>query len=133
MHHTTFIPHYYKITTQPLRSHNPTTTITPQSHDHLNTTPPPPHHHPTTTTTPPYLHYLPQANSVAACERACQIEYEFLCRSFLYKGPPSPNNYNCQLFHLDHYTFPDGEATFASTDRLGLVRLGKVKQSNWYL
>ena len=63
------------------------------------------------------LHVFHQANSVAACERACQIEYEFLCRSFLYKGPPSANTYNCQLFHLDHHTFPDGVNTYTSTDR----------------
>ncbi|XP_037783567.1 uncharacterized protein LOC119579740 [Penaeus monodon] len=57
------------------------------------------------------------ANSVAACERACEIENEFLCRSFLYKGPPTGNTYNCQLFHLDHFTLPDGPSTFLSTDR----------------
>ncbi|XP_064117624.1 uncharacterized protein LOC135223045 [Macrobrachium nipponense] len=57
------------------------------------------------------------ANSDAACKRACEIENEFLCRSFLYKGPPTGNSYNCQLFHLDHYTLPDGPSTFLSTDR----------------
>nr|XP_053644382.1 uncharacterized protein LOC128696968 [Cherax quadricarinatus] len=57
------------------------------------------------------------ANSVAACKRACEIENEFLCRSFLYKGPPTGTTYNCQLFHLDHYTLPDGPSTFLSTDR----------------
>lgn len=57
------------------------------------------------------------ANSAAACKRACEIENEFLCRSFLYKGPPTGNSYNCQLFHLDHFTLPDGPSTFLSTDR----------------
>ncbi|XP_068200882.1 uncharacterized protein tyn [Palaemon carinicauda] len=57
------------------------------------------------------------ANSDAACKRACEIENEFLCRSFLYKGPPTGNSYNCQLFHLDHFTLPDGPSTFLSTDR----------------
>ncbi|XP_018027104.1 uncharacterized protein LOC108682449 isoform X7 [Hyalella azteca] len=57
------------------------------------------------------------ANSVAACQRACEIETDFLCRSYLYKGPPSTNSHNCQLFHLDHYTLPDGADTYQSTDR----------------
>ncbi|XP_063872644.1 uncharacterized protein LOC135107016 isoform X1 [Scylla paramamosain] len=57
------------------------------------------------------------ANSDKACERACIIEKEILCRSFLYKGPPTGSSYNCQLFHLDHYTLPDGPSTFLSTDR----------------
>ncbi len=29
-----------------------------------------------------------QANSAPACQRACEIESEFLCRSYLYLGPP---------------------------------------------
>jgi hypothetical protein len=45
------------------------------------------------------------------------IEDEFLCRSFLYKGPPQGTNYNCQLFHLDHSTYPDGAETFRTLDR----------------
>ncbi|KAK3864028.1 hypothetical protein Pcinc_030253 [Petrolisthes cinctipes] len=57
------------------------------------------------------------ANSDKACQRACEIENEFLCRSFLYKGPPTGTTYNCQLFHLDHFTLPDGPSTFLSTDR----------------
>ncbi|KAK7069197.1 hypothetical protein SK128_022260 [Halocaridina rubra] len=57
------------------------------------------------------------ANSAAACKRACEIENEFLCRSFLYKGPPTGSSYNCQLFHLDHLTLPDGPSTFLTTDR----------------
>ena len=29
------------------------------------------------------------ANSAAACQRACEIEAEFLCRSYLFLGPPN--------------------------------------------
>lgn len=58
-----------------------------------------------------------QANNVAACRRACEIENEIMCRSFLYRGPPTGTTYNCQLFHLDHVTLPDGVDTFLSTDR----------------
>jgi len=59
------------------------------------------------------------ASTVLGCEKACKDETEFLCRSFLFKGPLNPANkiYNCQLFHLDHLTFPDGRSTFSSLDR----------------
>jgi len=57
------------------------------------------------------------ANNVAACRRACEIENEILCRSFLYRGPPSGTAYNCQLFHLDHTSLPEGALTFLSKDR----------------
>ncbi|XP_065201012.1 uncharacterized protein tyn isoform X2 [Planococcus citri] len=58
-----------------------------------------------------------QVTSEAACRLACEIENEFLCRSFLYKGPPSGNQYNCQLFHLDHKTLPDGPSTYLNGER----------------
>lgn len=53
------------------------------------------------------------ANNEEACRRACEIENEILCRSYLFRGPPTGSTYNCQLFHLDHVTLPDGENTFA--------------------
>lgn len=58
-----------------------------------------------------------QVNSEAACRLACEIENEFLCRSFLYKGAPIGTQYNCQLFHLDHKTLPDGPSTFLNAER----------------
>ncbi|XP_043190811.1 uncharacterized protein LOC122364481 isoform X1 [Amphibalanus amphitrite] len=57
------------------------------------------------------------ANNVEACRRACEIENEILCRSFLYRGPPTGTTYNCQLFHMDHVTLPDGAETFLDKDR----------------
>lgn len=67
------------------------------------------------------IHYYVDKELMAAtdkaCKRACEIEKEFLCRSFLYKGPPTGSYYNCQLFHLDHHTLPDGPSTYLSTDR----------------
>lgn len=58
-----------------------------------------------------------KANSVSACSRACSAESEFLCRSFLYLGPPIPgSNYNCKLYHMDHWTLPDGLATFLNSN-----------------
>lgn len=42
------------------------------------------------------------ANSAPACQRACEIETEFLCRSYLYLGPPTGPEYNCRLYHMDH-------------------------------
>ncbi|XP_018332098.1 uncharacterized protein LOC108741704 [Agrilus planipennis] len=67
------------------------------------------------------LHYYTdkelQVNSEAACKLACEIENEFLCRSFLYRGPPIGAQYNCQLFHLDHKTLPDGPSTFLNAER----------------
>ena len=45
------------------------------------------------------------------------MENEFLCRSYLYKDSDSSLEYNCQLFHLDHFTLPDGPSTFLTTDR----------------
>lgn len=53
----------------------------------------------------------------AECRLACEIENEFLCRSFLYKGPPIGAQYNCQLFHLDHKTLPDGPSTYLNAER----------------
>lgn len=55
--------------------------------------------------------------SEAACRLACEIETEFLCRSFLYKGPPIGTTYNCQLYHLDHKTLPDGPSTYLNGER----------------
>ncbi|XP_022198709.1 uncharacterized protein LOC111055743 [Nilaparvata lugens] len=67
------------------------------------------------------LHYYVdkelQVTSEGACKLACEIENEFLCRSFLYKGAPIGNQYNCQLFHLDHKTLPDGPSTFLNAER----------------
>ncbi|KAJ3664745.1 hypothetical protein Zmor_000291 [Zophobas morio] len=67
------------------------------------------------------LHYYTdkelQVTSEAACRLACEIENEFLCRSFLYKGPPQGALYNCQLFHLDHKTLPDGPSTYLNAER----------------
>eukprot|EP00096_Caligus_rogercresseyi_P012186 TRINITY_DN5030_c0_g1_i3.p1 TRINITY_DN5030_c0_g1~~TRINITY_DN5030_c0_g1_i3.p1 ORF type:complete len:923 (-),score=211.16 TRINITY_DN5030_c0_g1_i3:445-3213(-) len=56
------------------------------------------------------------ANSIQACDRACNIEAEFLCRSYLYLGPPSGKDYNCKLYHLDHWTLPDYEKSFRNSD-----------------
>lgn len=61
--------------------------------------------------------YCAQATTSEACARACKVENEFLCRSFLYKENSVGSEYNCQLFHLDHFTLPDGPSTFLSTDR----------------
>nr|CAD7197088.1 unnamed protein product [Timema douglasi] len=58
-----------------------------------------------------------QVTSESACKLACEIENEFLCRSFLYRGPPLGNTYNCQLFHLDHKTLPDGPSTYLNAER----------------
>lgn len=67
------------------------------------------------------LHYYVdkdlQVTSEAACRLACEIENEFLCRSFLYKGPPIGTSYNCQLYHLDHKTLPDGPSTYLNGER----------------
>lgn len=67
------------------------------------------------------LHYYTdkelQVTSEAACRLACDIENEFLCRSFLYRGPPLGSQYNCQLFHLDHKTLPDGPSTYLNAER----------------
>ncbi|KAL1454852.1 hypothetical protein WDU94_008983 [Cyamophila willieti] len=67
------------------------------------------------------LHYYVdkelQVTNEAACRLACEIENEFLCRSFLYKGPPIGSQYNCQLFHLDHKTLPDGPSTYLNAER----------------
>lgn len=67
------------------------------------------------------LHYYTdkelQVTSEAACRLACEIENEFLCRSFLYKGPPQGSQYNCQLFHLDHKTIPDGPSAYLNAER----------------
>ncbi|KAK9875154.1 hypothetical protein WA026_005945 [Henosepilachna vigintioctopunctata] len=67
------------------------------------------------------LHYYTdkelQVTSEAACRLACEIENEFLCRSFLYRGSPQGTQYNCQLFHLDHKTLPDGPSTYLNAER----------------
>ncbi|KAL0124644.1 hypothetical protein PUN28_006480 [Cardiocondyla obscurior] len=67
------------------------------------------------------LHYYTdkelQVQSESACRLACEIENEFLCRSFLYRGAPIGSAYNCQLFHLDHWTLPDGPSTYLNAER----------------
>ena len=30
-------------------------------------------------------------------------------RSYLYLGPPTGSQYNCRLYHMDHWTLPDGD------------------------
>jgi len=66
------------------------------------------------------------ANSPAACQRACEIENEFLCRSYLYLGPPTGSQYNCRLYHLDHWTLPDGPSTFLLNDRPLIDNGGRI-------
>lgn len=60
---------------------------------------------------------LKQVTSESACRLACEIENEFLCRSFIFKGPPVGTAYNCELFHLDHKTLPDGPSTYLNAER----------------
>jgi hypothetical protein len=67
---------------------------------------------------PPLLHrQRTPSHQRSACRLACEIENEFLCRSFLYKGSPQGSQYNCQLFHLDHKTLPDGPSTYLNAER----------------
>lgn len=61
--------------------------------------------------------FILQVTSEQACRLACEIENEFLCRSYLYRGPPIGSQYNCQLFHLDHKTLPDGPSTYLNAER----------------
>lgn len=67
------------------------------------------------------LHYYTdkelQVTSEPACRLACEIETEFLCRSFLYLGQPQGSQYNCRLYHLDHKTLPDGPSTYLTAER----------------
>ena len=67
------------------------------------------------------LHYYTdkelQVQNESACKLACEIENEFLCRSYLYRGPPLGTAYNCQLFHLDHWTLPDGPNAYLNAER----------------
>lgn len=72
------------------------------------------------------LHYYTdkelQVTSEPACRLACEIETEFLCRSFLYLGAAAPTSgqsaqYNCRLYHLDHKTLPDGPSTYLNAER----------------
>lgn len=67
------------------------------------------------------LHYYTdkelQVTSEPACRLACEIESEFLCRSFLYLGQPQGTQYNCRLYHLDHKTLPDGPSTYLNAER----------------
>ncbi|XP_049280368.1 uncharacterized protein LOC125762384 [Anopheles funestus] len=67
------------------------------------------------------LHYYTdkelQVTSDTACKLACEIESEFLCRSFLYLGQPTGSQYNCRLYHLDHKSLPDGPSTYLNGER----------------
>lgn len=67
------------------------------------------------------LHYYTdkelQVTSEPACRLACEIESEFLCRSYLYLGQPQGSQYNCRLYHLDHKTLPDGPSTYLNGER----------------
>lgn len=74
------------------------------------------------------LHYYTdkelQVTSEGACKLACEIETEFLCRSFLYLGVPQGQQYNCRLYHLDHKTLPDGPSTYLNGER-PLIDIGE--------
>lgn len=74
------------------------------------------------------LHYYTdkelQVTSQSACKLACEIENEFLCRSFLYLGAPQGANYNCRLYHLDHKTLPDGPSSYLNSER-PLIDIGE--------
>ena len=61
-------------------------------------------------------HLFFQANSMAACNRACTVEAEFLCRSFLFLGPPTGTEYNCKLYHMDHWSLPEGMDSFLNSN-----------------
>lgn len=50
--------------------------------------------------------------SNAGCLKACSQESEFICRSILYRANYKPGQPNCALYHLDHFTLPDGLDTF---------------------
>lgn len=67
------------------------------------------------------LHYYTdkelQVTSEPACRLACEIETEFLCRSYIYLGQPQGAQYNCRLYHLDHKTLPDGPSTYLNGER----------------
>ncbi|XP_033227208.1 uncharacterized protein LOC117179470 isoform X2 [Belonocnema kinseyi] len=58
-----------------------------------------------------------QVQNESACRLACEIENEFLCRSYVYRGLPLGSTYNCQLFHLDHWTLPDGANAYLNAER----------------
>ncbi|KAK2719719.1 uncharacterized protein LOC136037285 [Artemia franciscana] len=66
------------------------------------------------------LHFYPDkefaAGSLQACQRACQIENEFLCRSGFFREGES-NKPNCRLYHLDHWTLPDGVSSYLGKER----------------
>lgn len=74
------------------------------------------------------LHYYTdkelQVTSDSACKLACEIETEFLCRSFLYMGLPTGVQYNCRLYHLDHKSLPDGPSTYLNGER-PLIDIGE--------
>lgn len=70
------------------------------------------------------LHYYTDkellVTSESGCRLACEIEAEFLCRSYLYLGAASSSlasQYNCRLYHLDHKTLPDGPSTYLNAER----------------
>lgn len=59
-----------------------------------------------------------QTSSEAICKTTCENEKEFLCRSYLYReGQSSKDGYNCLLFHLDHWTLPDGPSAYLNAER----------------
>ncbi|XP_055644168.1 uncharacterized protein LOC129780191 [Toxorhynchites rutilus septentrionalis] len=74
------------------------------------------------------LHYYTdkelQVTSDPACKLACEIETEFLCRSYLFSGDPEGSKYNCRLFHLDHKSLPDGPSTYLNGER-PLIDIGE--------
>ncbi|GAB6033044.1 hypothetical protein CHUAL_012231 [Chamberlinius hualienensis] len=66
------------------------------------------------------------ATSPQACRRACELEGEFTCRSYLYKSTPSADNqYTCMLYHVDHMTFPEGPSTFHADMPMPLIDNGE--------
>ncbi|XP_071452108.1 uncharacterized protein tyn [Hetaerina americana] len=75
-----------------------------------------------------------QASSEKACRNACASENQFLCRSYLYRDDTQRSSqregaaaspFNCNLYHMDHWSLPDGPSTFLNSER-PLIDVGEV-------
>ncbi|KAG8233238.1 hypothetical protein J437_LFUL013301, partial [Ladona fulva] len=66
-----------------------------------------------------------QVPNEKACRNTCETESSFLCRSYLFReeaprtgtAQRESSPYNCNLYHMDHWSLPDGPSTFLNSER----------------
>ncbi|XP_023215849.1 uncharacterized protein LOC111618533 isoform X2 [Centruroides sculpturatus] len=60
------------------------------------------------------------------CLRQCTMENAFVCRSLFFSPDSRPGKSTCILYHLDHFTFPEGADLFQSLVSKTIIDLSQT-------